>query len=457
VPGRWTRLLVGVVAVDLVCALVASGHELDGFVTGRHDLTTWAAAIGLVCSVTVFLLAGLLLRSLLQARRDLHSRTEALAVDASLSTDWLWETDVDSRLTYSSPGVHGLLGYQADELIGRPTFSLLSDGDREVAQDLVRRAVEGSDGWTSTELTWLRADGVEIALRGKAAPIKDEDGVVVGFRGVRRAVTDRERAQRRIEAARTRVDDVVTDRALDVAMQPIVELASGRLVGAEALARFRDGRAPDAWFTEARDSGRSLELDRLAFGSALAALGDLPEGCYISINATPELLGSGHLRSMLSGALPLKRIVIEITEHVQIDDYDALRQAIAPLRDRGVRLAIDDTGAGYASLSHVIRLRPDIIKVDRSLVSHIATDAARRSLVTSLILLAVDLGATVTAEGVETAAELDALSRLGAYAGQGYLLGRPTTDRAAWRDWADMDWHLPDSSVAGPAASGGTR
>jgi PAS domain S-box-containing protein len=447
---------VAVVTIDLVCALVASGHELDGFFSGRHDLTGWAAAIGLLCSLTVFLLAGLLVRSLLQARRELHSRTEALAVDASLSTDWLWETDLDSRLTYSSPGVHELLGYQAEELIGRPTFSLLPDGDRDVARGLVRRAIEGTDGWTTTELTWLRADGTEVALRGKAAPIKDERGTVVGFRGVRRAVTDRERAQRRLDAARTRVDEVVNGSAMDTAMQPIVDLASGRLVGAEALARFRDGRSPDMWFTEARDSGQSLALDRLAFRLALSALPDVPERCYVSINATPELLLSGELQSMLSAPLPLNRIVIEVTEHVQIDDYDALRKAILPLRERGVRLAIDDTGAGYASLSHVIRLRPDVIKVDRSLVSHIATDAARRSLVTSLILLAVDLGATVTAEGVETVAELEALSRLGAHAGQGYLLGRPSTDRATWRGWADADWRRLETAVADQAASGGT-
>ena len=120
--------------------------------------------------------------------------------------------------------------------------------------------------------------------------------------------------------------------------------------------------------------------------------------------------------------------------------------ALAPLRERGIRLAIDDTGAGFASLSHVLKLRPNIIKIDRSLITHITSDPARRSLVTALILLALDLEATVTAEGIETPSELETLATLGVDLGQGYLLGRPSVDQKLWQRWSARSW------VTGPVS-----
>jgi EAL domain-containing protein (putative c-di-GMP-specific phosphodiesterase class I) len=117
------------------------------------------------------------------------------------------------------------------------------------------------------------------------------------------------------------------------------------------------------------------------------------------------------------------------------------------LRNAGVRVAVDDTGAGYASLSHVLQLRPDVIKIDRSLITELATDAARRSLVTSLVLLALDLGAVVTGEGVETFAELETLAVLGVDHGQGYLLSRPTTDPLQWAGWARRQWRTTGTAT----------
>ena len=144
---------------------------------------------------------------------------------------------------------------------------------------------------------------------------------------------------------------------------------------------------------------------------------------------------------LLDSTLLLHRLVIEITEHVAISDYDVQNEALKSLRERGVRLAVDDTGAGYASLSHVLQLRPDIIKIDRSLIARLPTDPARRSLVTALVLLALDIGATVTGEGVEEeAAELETLATLGVGFAQGYFLARPTADDGAWVSWADQEW-----------------
>jgi EAL domain-containing protein (putative c-di-GMP-specific phosphodiesterase class I) len=280
---------------------------------------------------------------------------------------------------------------------------------------------------------------------------------VIGFRGTRVRVTDAVRAERVAVAARGRLEAVLATCDVDIALQPIVSLCDGRLAGVEALARFRDGRGPDAWFGDARESGLAKELDQLTFNAALTAFSALPESCYLSVNASPALImDSAFAARLLDSALPLHRLVIEITEHVAITDYDVQNEALKTLRERGVRLAVDDTGAGYASLSHVLRLRPDIIKIDRSFIAGLAADTARRSLVTALVLLALDIGATVTGEGVEEAAELDILSTLGVDYAQGYLLARPTTDPTSWQSWTDRNWlpsqRLPSQPTLASAA-----
>jgi EAL domain-containing protein (putative c-di-GMP-specific phosphodiesterase class I) len=157
------------------------------------------------------------------------------------------------------------------------------------------------------------------------------------------------------------------------------------------------------------------------------------------VNATPELILSGRVEQWL-GDVPLGRLVIEVTEHARVRSYSQLQDALRRLHARGVRLAVDDTGAGYASLSHVLQLRPSIIKIDRSLITDIRTDPARRSLVTALVLLGLDLGATVTGEGIETPDERETLADLGVGFGQGYLLARPSTALADWRSWAHRSW-----------------
>ena len=236
-----------------------------------------------------------------------------------------------------------------------------------------------------------------------------------------------------------------------MALQPIVDLTSGRVLGVEALARFHDGRSPDAWFADARDAGRTGDLDELTFNAALPLLGLIPDSVYLSVNASPELLmDAGFVERLHESALPLARMVIEITEHARVADYADLNAALTPLRARGVRFAIDDTGAGYASLSHVLQLNPDIIKLDRALIANLDDDRARRSLVTALVLLALDIGASVTGEGVETDTQKDTLATLGVDQAQGYLLARPTTDRNVWQGWCRRSW-VPRGVAAAPA------
>lgn len=133
--------------------------------------------------------------------------------------------------------------------------------------------------------------------------------------------------------------------------------------------------------------------------------------------------------------LRLDQIVWEMTEHAVVRDYKALRERVDPLRERGLRVAIDDAGAGFASLQHIVELQPDIIKIDRSLIRRVAGNKAQRSIVTGFVLLALDCEATLIAEGVETAEELEVITSLGVEAAQGYLLARPTDDREELVRW----------------------
>ena len=142
------------------------------------------------------------------------------------------------------------------------------------------------------------------------------------------------------------------------------------------------------------------------------------------MNFSPQTAVSDRLRDLLERADP-SRIVVEVTEHAPVADYDELREALSGLRERGVRLAIDDAGAGFASLRHIIRLDPDLIKLDITLTRQIETDPVRQALAVALVSFAEQIGATVVAEGVESELELEALRRAGIRHAQGFLLGRP--------------------------------
>jgi PAS domain S-box-containing protein len=435
-------VLVAVLSVNLGFSLALSIDALSALHESRPTLIAWLPVAVLAWFGFVLLATFGLIRSVSGGRRALHHQTEAIAADQSTSHDWLWESDTDLRLTYSNGAVQELLGYAPDEVVGMTLLSFMTDEDRHIAMELHAAAKRaGANGWSAQEARWLHRDGHPVVLEGSARPIRDLKGHIVGFRGTRSRVTETVLSSRVKAAAQERVRDVLELSRLEVAFQPIVDLATGRLAGVEALARFRDGRGPDEWFGDAHTAGLELELDELAFTAALAAAERLPANCAVSINASPALiLARPLIRLILDSGMPTSRIVVEVTEQVRVDDYAALNAGLLPLRQAGVRVAVDDTGAGYASLSHVLQLRPDIIKIDRSLITEVATDAARRSLVTSLVLLALDLGAVVTGEGVETAAELQTLAVLGVDHAQGYLLARPTTEAAQWTIWASRHW-----------------
>ena len=178
---------------------------------------------------------------------------------------------------------------------------------------------------------------------------------------------------------------------------------------------------------------------------------ELPLDIGISINASPSLILDPRLaETIYDSGIALERLTLEITEHAAVTEYDDIKSALLVLRERGVHLAVDDMGAGYASFSHVLKLRPDVIKLDRSMIVDIAADPAKRAFVTAIVLLALELDATITAEGIETRAELDTVESLGVDYAQGFHIGRPDTTAATWRSWSGRSWMAP-LFVAAPA------
>lgn len=235
--------------------------------------------------------------------------------------------------------------------------------------------------------------------------------------------------------SRARVERVLQGEAIAIVYQPILSLSRGGPAGFEALARFPEEplRTPDHWFAEAADIGLGVELEVLAIRRALDGLTRLPQDCYLSVNASPRTVLSGRLSAVLEGH-PADRIVIEITEHECIDDVSALLRSVAPLRAGGMRVAVDDAGAGYSGLQQIVQMRPDLIKLDRFLIRGIECDPSRRALAAALCIFAQETHCKLVAEGVETEEELASLRALGVDLVQGFLLGRPQPIGA---------WHAP--------------
>jgi len=221
-----------------------------------------------------------------------------------------------------------------------------------------------------------------------------------------------------------RLDPVVADGGPVVLLQPVVDLATGARMGAEALSRFPAewGRTPDVVFAEAHSIGLGHALELQALERAAEHL-DRVDG-YIAVNASPATVLTPECTELL-GRLPLDRVVLELTEHDAVEDYVRLSAVLAPLRAAGLRLAIDDVGAGFSSLRHIVVTSPDVIKLDRSIAAGVATDQVLAALVGSLSTFAHGSGATVVAEGVETADDAAALRTLGVDHGQGWYFGRP--------------------------------
>lgn len=222
------------------------------------------------------------------------------------------------------------------------------------------------------------------------------------------------------------IKNIVEYQSFNLVYQPIFDLATGTLSGVEALCRFQSEpyRSPDLWFRDAADVDLAEMLEICVMAPALDFLQTMPTPTYMSLNASPGTVSTGLLAEIFANHRPAA-IVLEVTEHSVAADWELLSRELQLLRDMGVRIAIDDAGAGYAGLQQLLRLRPDIIKLDRSLVSFIDQDPAKRALCAAMVYYATETGAAVVAEGIETKQETDVLRGLGVHRGQGYFLGRP--------------------------------
>jgi EAL domain-containing protein (putative c-di-GMP-specific phosphodiesterase class I)/CheY-like chemotaxis protein len=266
------------------------------------------------------------------------------------------------------------------------------------------------------------------ALEGAAHGTTTLSGEAIGGMVAELAGQRRESHRSAIVASslRREIRAVIDHHALTSELQPIFDLERLEPVGYEALARFpaHPTRLVADWFTDAGTVGLQEELELAAIATGIRAMEGLAPDAFLAVNASPELLGQRSLAEMIAAA-PDRRMVLEVTEHVEVADYDTLARGLDALRTSGCRIAVDDAGAGYSSLRHILRLRPDYIKLDMTLTRDIDTDGDRRALASSLLTFAREVSATVIAEGIETPAELETLRDLGAALGQGYFLARP--------------------------------
>jgi EAL domain-containing protein (putative c-di-GMP-specific phosphodiesterase class I) len=268
-------------------------------------------------------------------------------------------------------------------------------------------------------------------------------------------VAERERAraaqervtldEQRRERIRARIQRMIDGLGLDVAFQPIVDLASGTVVGAEALARFTDvnGNAipTERCFLDAHAVDMGAELELAVIRMALGCQARLPEGRYLALNVSPAVLEHDDLAFEIARHQTNRPLVVEITEHQPVEDYVGLSASLDRLRALGVRVAVDDVGSGFASFRHVTRVNPDILKLDRTLVCGIDDDPVRQSLASAIVAFAADVGAVVVSEGIESESELCCLKGLAVGCGQGFYLARPNL--------GDVDAEVPQLAGVG--------
>ena len=299
--------------------------------------------------------------------------------------------------------------------------------------------LDTATGSAQLEITWLsralafQVIGQTVAwflgrqkAQGSALERAREVVETVNDRLVQERAGEEEQGQA-IRELRSLIDDPGSIR---IVFQPLIDLSTGKPMAMEALSRFttEPPRKPDEMFDHAWTVGLGIELELAAVDRAVAFIRRLPSDCLLTVNVSPDTVISEEFAELMS-SLPVERLVLELTEHSRIDEYQAVNEALKEFRQAGGRLAIDDTGAGYASFRHVLELEPDIIKLDIELTRSVETDPALRSLTQSLLRLGVELDAIVVAEGVETFEQLAALRDLGVRYAQGFYLSEPRTIR----------------------------
>lgn len=439
----WMLALQSTIALASGAALVlASPAMLD------HHWPQVASAT-LVVILVIIAVPGALRFIRAYGAQKFRAHCTAALMDTILTTsrEWVWAVDAAGIFTFSSKTSANILGYQPSELIGRHCHLLIAPEDLALARRAVQVGPRSGDAGPEGVMVCLRhRDGSPVwaEVTGMISPAMD--GLIIGYGGTIRQLPPRSAKEAALSRSRSRIKEIVNDNMLLTAFQPIYSLRTGDLIGAEALSRFvtDDGSGADYWFPEATAVGLGAELEFAALTAALTAAEELPDHVYVALNISPESCIDPHLIKLLERSrIPLTRIVLELTERLAVEDYDALFTALAPLRASGIRVAIDDAGAGYCSMRHILQLRPEIIKLDRSLIAGIHESTGQQALGAAMVEFAQKVGASIIAEGIETHADLDAVTALGMTAGQGYLLGRPSIQPHDWMQWPTVVKDMP--------------
>jgi EAL domain-containing protein (putative c-di-GMP-specific phosphodiesterase class I) len=342
-------------------------------------------------------------------------------------------------MTYCGLAADGKIGPAVPDTLADPVTRALP-----VTHELGVRSYVG----VPIRLTGGRVYGTLCCFRYQPDPdISPADlGLVTVVAGlIAQRIEEEREADVLASAAREQISALIDGGQPRMVFQPIIDLARGTVSAVEALSRF-DGdppEGPDVWFARADEAGCGPKLEAAAVRSSLSWMAELPETLVMNINVGAGALSDGLVQQELLGA-PLERVVLEVTEQNLIEHPDESEDFLSRARELGAKVAIDDLGAGYAGLHRILDLRPDVIKLDRRMVSGLDQDPVKYALVGSTASFAASTGATVVAEGVEHEPELEALRSLAVSHAQGYHLGRPST--APWRELPADHRVIPERS-----------
>jgi PAS domain S-box-containing protein len=334
----------------------------------------------------------------------------------------------DGTYRYVSAAAKELLGYEPGELVDTSAYTYLHPDDVGKIELAHRSTLEGAPFAVSYRIR--RKDNEYVWVETTTRTIPDEEGsegteIFCCTRPLEnRLVLERLTSDEHQESVE-RLERVIDEEQIGPVYQPIFELETERVIAYEALSRFPGdpARGPDRWFAEAWDVGLGLPLELTAVSLAARALPRLPPDVDLCVNASPQTISSRRFVSTFGNAA--NRVVVELTEHLSVDDYEGFASRLTPLRRAGGKIAIDDFGAGYASLRHILKVRPEWIKLDISLVERIHENSVAHALASALITFANEVGVRVIAEGIESEEELDALLEIGFRYGQGFYFGLP--------------------------------
>jgi PAS domain S-box-containing protein len=429
-PSASAMLARRLVVASLVVPLLLAWLRLQGEAFGLYGSAYGAS---LMVLGTFAFLAYTILRGARAGRRAETARQAAVEERDrffDVSVDMLATANADGFFVRLNPAWTAILGYGLDELKARPYVEFIHPDDVEATKREVTRQIDAGEPVQGFQNRYRHRDGSYRWLEWTSSPSADGSLLYA----VARDVTDRrlewERFQepsvalaRRRAEARDQIESTIERRAFGPVYQPIVDLRSGATVGYEALTRFTDGTRPEVMFETALACGLGIKLETVTLEAALDAARRLPTRMWLSLNVSPPLLADVETLGAALG-LRARPLVLEITEHETIEAYGPLREAVLRLGP-GLRLAVDDAGAGIANFNHLVELRPDFVKIDAGLVRGVDTDVGRQAVVAGILHFAAAVNCQVIAEGVENEAELATVTELGVTFGQGSHLGRP--------------------------------